>query len=260
MLVGVVGAAFADSYEPVLPPFPDPRFIDPQLLVTPSDNLASGQTVSVTGRRFGADATGGTLRQCTTDLSLCEAPTGSFTTGSNGEFNPVGAPLTPNDPSTIPVDFVVRAAFISTGGQPVNCLVTTCVILANMTVGNESRSGAHHIAFTGAVTTSSTSTTTSTSTTLPTTTTTLPPTTTTLPPTTTTLPPTTSTTLAATTTTTLGTEVCDALRASRVAANAALDAAAAANPSQSATIERYRTDLNARIDAELARRGCTTPG
>ena len=39
------------------------------LLVTPSDNLVSGQTVQVTGRRFGANTTGGTLQQCTADLT-----------------------------------------------------------------------------------------------------------------------------------------------------------------------------------------------
>ena len=285
-VVAIVGAAFADSYEPTLPPFPDPRFTDPQLLVTPSDNLVSGQTVQVTGRRFGGDLTGGTLQQCTADLTLCEAPTGSFTTGSNGEFNPVGAPFTPEDPQTIPVPFVVRAIFQTPSGQVVNCLLTPCVIKATMATQFETRTAAHHISFTGATSTSSTSstsstvaptTTSSTTTTLPptttssTTTTTLPPTTTssttttTLPPTTTssttttTLPPTTtSSTVAPTTTTALPTgSVCDQLRARRAAVNAEINRLIAATPSQTAQLEAYRAAVNAAIDRELAARGCT---
>ena len=280
-LVGVVGAAFADSYEPVLPPFPDPRFTDPQLLVTPSDNLVSGQTVQVTGRRFGANTTGGTLQQCTADLTLCESPTGSFTTGSNGEFNPINAPNTPEDPQTIPVPFVVRSAFVATNGTPVNCLVTPCVIFATVTTGGETRSAAHHISFQGAVTTtSSTSTTvaptTTSSTVAPTTTSNVAPTTTSTvaPTTTSTVAPTTTSTVAPTTTSTSTTvaptttvgpttttsaptaSACDLLRARRAAINAELDAAKAASPSQSAQIEAYRTLVNTRIDQELAARGC----
>lgn len=147
ILVAVMGAAFADEYEPELPPFPDPRFIDPQLLVTPSDNLVSGQTVQVTGRRFGAQTTGGTLQQCTADLTQCEAPRGSFTTGFNGEFNPVNEPDTLEDPQTIPVPFVVQATFVSESGQTVDCRVTACVILAERSDEFETLSAAHHISF-----------------------------------------------------------------------------------------------------------------
>ena len=262
MLVGVVGAAFADSYEPTLPPFPDPRFTDPQLLVTPSDNLVSGQTVQVTGRRFGADAVGGTLQQCTADLTLCEAPRGLFTTGSNAEFNPVGAPNTPNDPATIPVNFTVLSSFTATNGTVVNCRVTPCVIFATITTAGETRSAAHHISFQAeATTTSSSTTSTSTSTS---TSTTLAPTTTssstsTSTSTSTTTSPSTSTTVAPVTTTTSAptASVCDQLRFRRAVVNAELDAAKAANPSISPQIEAYRTAVNARIDQELAARGCT---
>ena len=50
----------------------------------------------------------------------------------------------------------------------------------------------------------------------------------------------------------------DLLRARPAAAIADLAAAKAANPSQSAQIEAYRTLVNSRIDQELAARGCTS--
>jgi hypothetical protein len=63
----------------------------------------------------------------------------------------------------------------------------------------------------------------------------------------------------AATSTTTGTtaSACDLLRARRAAINAELNAAEAANPSQSAQIEAYRTMVNTQIDQELAARGCT---
>jgi hypothetical protein len=126
--LGWAAGAHAHDYEPVNPPFPDPHYLDPQLLVAPSDDLVDNQTVQVTGRYLGANTTNGTLRQCTADLALCESATVSFTTGSNGEINPLDHPLTPEDPPTIPVPFVVRATFVASTGATVNCVTTACVV------------------------------------------------------------------------------------------------------------------------------------
>ena len=147
MMLALPRTAWANDYEPVNPPFPDPHFLDPQLKVTPSDGLVTGQTVMVTGRYFGADDTNGVLRQCTVDLALCDTRTANFTTGSNGEFNPINAPFTPEDPQTIPIPFTVNPRFTATNGTAVNCLVSACVLYARWADATEVRAGAHHLAF-----------------------------------------------------------------------------------------------------------------
>ena len=145
--VAAAGAATADDYEPVNPPFPDPGFLNPQLKVTPSDALVHGQTVMVTGRFFGANSQNGVLRQCTVDRILCDVQTTSFTTGHNGEFNPIGEPDTEADPQTIPVPFTVRSTFTAVGGATVDCLATACVLFARWADDFDVRAGAHHLNF-----------------------------------------------------------------------------------------------------------------
>ena len=148
VVLGWAAGASADTYEPVNPPFPDPHFLDPQMQVTPSDDLVNGQTVQVTGRYFGANTTDGVLRQCTFDLTLCKGATVPFTTGSNGEFNPVNHPEVPEDPQTVPVPFVVTTTFVASTGATVNCVVTPCAIHAfrvDPIDGNVA--GKHHINF-----------------------------------------------------------------------------------------------------------------
>ena len=153
VVLGCAAGAPADTYEPVNPPFPDPGFVDPQMHVAPSDDLVNGQTVHVTGRYFGANTSNGVLRQCTFDLTLCETETVPFTTGSNGEFNPLEHPLTPESPQTIPVPFVVTATFVATTGATVNCLATPCSIHAFRTDPIDgSVAGRHHINFLEAAT------------------------------------------------------------------------------------------------------------
>jgi len=83
-VVFLVGSALATGFEPVLPAQPDPAASNPQITVTPSDNLTDGQVVSVDGRRFGFNSTG-VLRQCTKDL-LVWGPETPFTSGRNGNF------------------------------------------------------------------------------------------------------------------------------------------------------------------------------
>ena len=147
LTLGMVGAASADDYEPVNPIFPDPHYLDPQVKITPSDALVDGQTVMVTGQYFGMNDTDGVLRQCTADLVQCDTQAGSFTTGVNGEFNPVGAPFTPDDPRTIPVSFVVKVRFTSGTGAAVDCLATACVVYARWSNAFEVRAGSHHLDF-----------------------------------------------------------------------------------------------------------------
>jgi len=147
LTLGRPGGAVADDYEPVNPSFPDPHFLDPQLKVTPSDALADGQTVMVTGQYFGMNDTNGVLRQCTPDRSLCDAQSGSFTTGANGEFNPVGAPNTPDEPRTVPVAFVVKARFTTATGTTVDCRAVACVLYARWSNAFEVRDGSHHLDF-----------------------------------------------------------------------------------------------------------------
>jgi hypothetical protein len=148
VVLGWAAGASADSYEPVNPPFPDPHFLDPQVLVAPADELVNGQSVQVTGRYFGANSSNGVLRQCTFDLTLCETETVAFTTGSNGEFNPVDHPLTPDDPATIPVPFVVTTTFVASTGATVNCVTTPCAIQASRFDRLDGLvSGKHHLNF-----------------------------------------------------------------------------------------------------------------
>ena len=148
VVLGWAAGVSADTYEPVNPPFPDPHFLDPQMHVAPSDGLVNGQTVQVTGRYFGANTSNGVLRQCTFDLTLCETGTVPFTTGSNGEFNPLDHPLTPEDPVTVPVPFVVTTTFVASTGVTVNCVATPCAVRASRVDPIDGLvSGRHHINF-----------------------------------------------------------------------------------------------------------------
>ena len=145
VLVGTTAVAVADDYEPVNPSFPDPHAFDPQLKVSPSDALADNQTVQVTGRFLGVDTTGGVVRECTADLARCDARTVAYTTGTNGEVNPVGSPQTPADPPSIPVAFVVHSGFVA--GTSVDCLVTACVVNAFRPDPFDPINVSHHITF-----------------------------------------------------------------------------------------------------------------
>jgi hypothetical protein len=147
LVLGIGGAASADDYEPVNPSFPDPHYLDPQLKVTPSDALADGQTVMVTGQYFGMNDTNGVLRECTVDLSLCGPQSGSFTTGANGEFNPLDAPVHPDDPRTVPVSFVAKASFVAGNGTTIDCHVKACAVYARWSNAFEVRAGSHHVNF-----------------------------------------------------------------------------------------------------------------
>jgi hypothetical protein len=157
----VSGVALANNYEPSLPPAPGCSNC-PKIDVTPADGLVNGQTVQVTGIAFGLDSslpnpdgvtfrggTGGLLRECTANLSLCDSATMSFTTGRNGNINPLDHPATPDEPNTVPVPFTVKQTF-SAGGSTVDCVQTPCVIYAtrqSTDVPYELKEAAHHLSF-----------------------------------------------------------------------------------------------------------------
>ncbi len=239
-LVCLGGAAFATSFEPVLPASPDPAAFDPQLTVTPSDNLVDGQVVSVDGKRFGADADG-VLRECTRDLALCSPQQTPFTSGRNAAFGPHGNPQTSSDPNSVPVNFTVHTSFVPAGSSTaVNCSPSNCILDAFSDQGFQIRRACHHLSFgtlDATPCTQPSSATTSTS--LPSTTTTA---------------PTTSTTSGR-----LSAAACASLQATRAGFNLQISAreAAASGPGADrivATLERSRASGNARYDNLLA--GC----
>ena len=118
--VSAVGIAFANDYEPVRPPPPQQGFAAPVVMVcratdtminrpglpgactTGIDNLMNGEVVQVTVSAFVTNATGGTLQQCTLDLTRCEAATVPFTTGSTRRPTPSASPTTPQILSSPP--------------------------------------------------------------------------------------------------------------------------------------------------------------
>lgn len=298
--VAVGGVALANDYEPVRPPFPQPGFSAPVVMVcrvtnpnttrpgltgsctTGIDNLMNGETVQVTVGSFINNQTGGQLRQCTLDLTLCEAEFVPFTTGSQGTSNPIGQPANFNDPLVIPTPFTVKSTFLAAGGQPVDCRVTPCVIYATINTASESLAACHGLPFAGGVasvctlvptptttvppaTTSTSSTSTSTSTTVaPTTTSTS--TSTTVAPTTSTSTSSSSTSLPGTTSTTTVSQ-CAQLQQARAQFNAQVDASVAAINASGlsagekaaviAQLQAVRAQGNARIDQAVA--ACASP-
>src|SRR5919205_1252667 len=146
--VALVGTALATEFEPTLPTDPsNPAFFDPQINVTPSDNLADGQVVSVDGRHFGTDQTG-VLRECTDDLTVCSSDSTPFTTGRNGNFGPFGNPQTTQDPQSVPVNFTVHATFVAEGsGAVINCVPSNCSVEAFSNQVDEIRAACHHLTF-----------------------------------------------------------------------------------------------------------------
>lgn len=156
------GAAAANDYEPSQPTSIDQGCINcPQLKVSPADGIVNGQTVQVTGKRYGLDAslmnpdgtiqggTGGVIRECNAALTLCDSTTVSFTTGRNGEFNPLDHPNNPNDPETVPVPFTAKSSFVA-NGTTVDCLQTQCVIFAlrhSTDIPYEDKIATHHLSF-----------------------------------------------------------------------------------------------------------------
>src|SRR5262249_34915515 len=108
------------------------------LTVTPSDNLGSPATVSVSGTGYKPSFTTGFIEQCGVQPGLtledCVDLT-TFTTDSNGAF--------------LPVQVQVNATFQPAGAVPaINCRTTTCSVFAS----TDEKNAHHHLSFTGNVT------------------------------------------------------------------------------------------------------------
>lgn len=292
--VAVGGVALANDYEPVRPPPPNPGFGAPVAMVcrdtnlttqrpgligsctTGIDNLQNGETVQVTVGGLVTNRTGGELRQCTLDLTLCEATSVPFTTGTNAFTNPVGEPDNAADPQITPTPFVVKSTFVAANGQTVNCLVTACVIYATLNTPTQSFAACHGLTFAGGVASACTQVPTPVTTTTTSTTSTVPPTTssstststtsssttsttsTSTTSTSTTVPPTTTSSTSSSTSTTVGPTTTSS--STTVAPTTSTSTSTTVGPgttstttlSQCAQLQAARAQFNAQIDATIA--------